>query len=60
MFIVGENDPVRLYAGRHEATLGDWATDLRGSHVIPGAGHWIQQERPEEVNRSLLDFLSGL
>lgn len=60
LFIVGENDPVRLYAGRHEATLGDWATDLRGSHVIPGAGHWIQQERPEEINRLLLDFLRGL
>lgn len=60
LFIVGENDPVRLYAGRHEATLGDWATNLRGSHVLPGAGHWLQQERPDEVNRLLLDFLSGL
>ena len=60
LFIVGENDPVRLYAGRHEATLGDWATDLRASHVIPGAGHWLQQERPAEINRLLLDFLRGL
>lgn len=59
LFIVGENDPVRHYSGRHEATLGDWATDLRGSHVIPGAGHWIQQERPDEVNRLLLEFLSS-
>jgi pimeloyl-ACP methyl ester carboxylesterase len=23
-------------------------------------GHWTQQERPEEVNRLLLDFLAGL
>lgn len=60
LFIVGENDPVRHYAGRHEQTLGDWATDLRGVHVLPGAGHWLQQERAEEVNRLLLDFLSTL
>jgi pimeloyl-ACP methyl ester carboxylesterase len=28
--------------------------------LLPGAGHWIQQERPEEVNRLLVDFLKGL
>jgi pimeloyl-ACP methyl ester carboxylesterase len=28
--------------------------------VLPGAGHWIQQERPDEVNRLLLDFLRSL
>jgi pimeloyl-ACP methyl ester carboxylesterase len=28
--------------------------------MIDGAGHWIQQERPDEVNAALLDFLSGL
>ncbi|MBX3476883.1 MAG: alpha/beta hydrolase [Brevundimonas sp.] len=60
LFMVGETDPVRHYAGRHEASLGDWAPDLRGSHIIPGAGHWLQQERPEAVNRLLLDFLSDL
>jgi pimeloyl-ACP methyl ester carboxylesterase len=59
-FIVGERDPVRHYAGRHEVTLGDWLVDLRGRHVLPDAGHWIQQERPEAVNRLLLDFLRGI
>jgi pimeloyl-ACP methyl ester carboxylesterase len=56
-FVVGERDPVRHYAGGHEAGLKDWATDLRMQVVIPGAGHWIQQERPEEVNRLLVEFL---
>jgi len=56
-FVVGERDPVRHYAGPAEAGLKDWLTDLRLQQVIPGAGHWIQQERPEEVNRLLLDFL---
>lgn len=60
LFLVGERDPVRHYSGQHEAGLKDWAPDLRGSHVLAGAGHWLQQERPEEVNRLLLDFLAGL
>lgn len=59
-FVVGERDPVRHYAGAHEAGLRDWAPDLRMQAVIPGAGHWIQQERPDEVNRMLLAFLRGL
>ena len=59
-FVVGERDPVRHYAGAHEAGLKDWAPDLRLQVVIPGAGHWIQQERPDEVNRLLLNFLQGL
>ena len=59
-FVVGERDPVRHYAGAHEAGLKDWAPDLRVQVVVPGAGHWIQQERPNEVNRLLLNFLRGL
>jgi pimeloyl-ACP methyl ester carboxylesterase len=30
---------------------------MRGCHLIDGAGHWVQQERPDEVNRLLLQFL---
>ena len=33
---------------------------LRGSHIIEGAGHWVQQERPEDVNKALIAFLQGL
>jgi pimeloyl-ACP methyl ester carboxylesterase len=32
---------------------------LHASHLLDGCGHWIQQERPEEVNRHLLDWLAG-
>jgi pimeloyl-ACP methyl ester carboxylesterase len=28
--------------------------------LVPGAGHWIQQERPAETNEALLRFLAGL
>ena len=60
LFLVGERDPVRNYSRRHETEQAAWLTDLRGSIVLPGAGHWLQQERPDEVNRLLIDFLNGL
>ncbi len=34
--------------------------ELRGAHLLEGCGHWTQQERPDEVNRLLLDWLGGL
>ena len=27
--------------------------DLRGSHILSGCGHWVRQERADEVNRLL-------
>ncbi|OKK17247.1 epoxide hydrolase [Streptomyces sp. CB00455] len=33
---------------------------LVSSHVLEDCGHWIQQERPDEVNRILTDWLTGL
>jgi pimeloyl-ACP methyl ester carboxylesterase len=57
-FLTGERDPVRRFMPA-EAMRG-WVTDLREEIVVPGAGHWVQQEQPEAVNASLLDFLGGL
>ncbi|MFF4183698.1 alpha/beta fold hydrolase [Streptomyces sp. NPDC001691] len=33
---------------------------LTASHLVEGCGHWIQQERPEEINRLLTDWLNSL
>jgi pimeloyl-ACP methyl ester carboxylesterase len=33
---------------------------LTASHLLDGCGHWIQQERPDEVNRLLTDWLATL
>ncbi len=33
--------------------------DFRGGTIVEGAGHWIQQERPDEANAALLSFLDA-
>jgi pimeloyl-ACP methyl ester carboxylesterase len=58
LFLTGERDPVRRFMPA-EAMRG-WVTDLRGEIVVPGAGHWVQQQAPEAVNEALLDFLAEL
>ena len=35
-------------------------TDFRGSHIVPGVGHWVQQEAPDLTNRLLIEFLRQL
>jgi pimeloyl-ACP methyl ester carboxylesterase len=62
LFVVGERDPVmRFLPGVQLSDLMDpWYADLRGKVVVPGGGHWIQQERPAEVNAALLEFLRAL
>jgi pimeloyl-ACP methyl ester carboxylesterase len=32
-------------------------TDMRGVHMIDGAGHWVQQEQADETARLLIEFL---
>jgi pimeloyl-ACP methyl ester carboxylesterase len=58
MFLTGSDDPVRRVMPAHD--IESWATDLRAAIVLNGAGHWIQQERPREVNAHLLAFLTDI
>jgi pimeloyl-ACP methyl ester carboxylesterase len=57
LFVAGERDPVLRFI-RTDA-MDEWVPGLRRSLILPGAGHWIQQERPAEVNEALLAFLQG-
>jgi pimeloyl-ACP methyl ester carboxylesterase len=58
LFVTGERDPVSRFAPA--AMMDGWLSDPRGRIVLPGAGHWTQQERPDEVNRILLEFLANV
>ena len=62
LFIAGEKDGVIRGQSKPEleASMGQVVRDLRGVHLVPGAGHWIQQERADEVNRLLIEFLSQI
>ena len=57
-FLTGELDPVRRFMPA-AATQG-WVEDLRAEIVVPGAGHWVQQQAPDAVNAALLEFLARL
>ncbi len=57
-FIGGALDPV-LTMSPPERQL-EWLTDHRGSVLVDGAGHWVQQQAPEQVNAALLGFLDQL
>ena len=35
-------------------------TDMRGVHIVEGAGHWVQQEQPQITSRLILEFLKQL
>ena len=61
-FIGGERDAVRHFVpgGDLYADPGASCSDFRGSTIVPEAGHWVQQERPEVVNAALEAFLYGL
>jgi pimeloyl-ACP methyl ester carboxylesterase len=60
LFIAGDKDAViEFYADAYHALEAN-APNLAGKVLLPGAGHWIQQERPADVNRRLIDFLRSV
>ena len=42
------------------ANLAYLVPNLKRTVILPGTGHWTQQERPEEVNAELVKFLADL
>ena len=62
LFIGGDRDlAVRMLPGVDPvALMTPHLPGLRGAHVLPGIGHWTQQEAPAPVNRLLLEWLRGL
>jgi pimeloyl-ACP methyl ester carboxylesterase len=58
LFIGGDEDPVLTLSP--PSVMNGWLTDHRGTVIVEGAGHWVQQERPAEVNAALLEFVTSV
>jgi pimeloyl-ACP methyl ester carboxylesterase len=58
MFIAGTEDPVLGFMRPDRAK--EVVTGPYQEVLIEGAGHWLQQERPDRINELLLNFLAGL
>lgn len=59
MFLAGEDDGVIVMYRQALDAMEEAAPNLTRKVLIPGAGHWVQQERPQEVNQALIEFLRG-
>jgi pimeloyl-ACP methyl ester carboxylesterase len=60
MFIGGKSDwGVYQNPGAVERLEKNVCTNYKGTHLVDGAGHWVQQEQPEKVSALLLDFLKA-
>jgi pimeloyl-ACP methyl ester carboxylesterase len=62
LYMAGELDLVLNAPGTREylPAMVEHVPNLRPIQLLPGCGHWTQQERPAEVNAALLAFLASL
>ncbi|HEX6422872.1 MAG TPA: alpha/beta hydrolase [Acidimicrobiales bacterium] len=58
LFIGGSDDPVLVMTP--PAVMEGWVPHLRGTVLVDGAGHWVQQEAPDEVNDALVGFVEAV
>ena len=57
LFIAVEQNPVLRSARANFDRLTATVPGLKRTAILPGCGHWVQQECPNEVNRELIAFL---
>jgi pimeloyl-ACP methyl ester carboxylesterase len=57
-FIAGTEDAaIKTFGAKALVLLPTTVPGLKGTRLISGAGHWVQQERAPEVNVAVIDFL---
>jgi pimeloyl-ACP methyl ester carboxylesterase len=57
LYIVGEDDLVYEFARPIVDQMEKNVPNLWKKVVLPGVGHWTQQEAPEDVTRLIVEFL---
>ena len=62
LYMAGDRDLVVAFRGMDQiiAGLAHNVPNVRGTIMLPGCGHWTQQERASEVNAAMIDFLRRL
>jgi pimeloyl-ACP methyl ester carboxylesterase len=62
LYVAGDRDLVVAFRGMDQLipNLKKFVPRLQRTLMLPGCGHWTQQERPAEVNAAMLEFLRGL
>jgi pimeloyl-ACP methyl ester carboxylesterase len=62
LYVAGDHDLVVRFPGMDQLipNLSRFVPNLRQTIMLPGCGHWTQQERPAEVNAAMLEFLKSL
>jgi pimeloyl-ACP methyl ester carboxylesterase len=62
LYVAGDQDLVVRFRGMDQLlpNLARFIPNLRASLMLPGCGHWTQQERPREVNDAVIGFLKSL
>ncbi|CAM2155026.1 soluble epoxide hydrolase / lipid-phosphate phosphatase [Pararobbsia alpina] len=61
-FIAGERDPGLSIPGMQEiiAAMPALVPRLQSTAIIPDCGHWVSQERPEELSSAIIEFASRI
>ena len=62
LYVAGDQDLVVHFRGMDQLlpNLKKFVPELRRTIMLPGCGHWTQQERPKDVNDAMIDFLNTL
>jgi pimeloyl-ACP methyl ester carboxylesterase len=62
LYVAGERDLVLAFPGAADfvSNLSTVVPRLKETIMLPGCGHWTQQERPEQVNAAMIGFLRTL
>jgi pimeloyl-ACP methyl ester carboxylesterase len=62
LYLVGDRDLVLHFRGMDQlvANLSSFVPKLQETILLPGCGHWTQQERASEVNAAMIHFLRRL